>query len=55
VCAGSSTAASHELLACLFEARDEIDEATRELLDDDAELSLAGLVVLNVTLGTCKR
>jgi serine/threonine protein kinase len=52
-CARPSSSTRHEQLACLFEARDEINEATGELLTEDSELSLVGLIPLHVTLGAC--
>ena len=54
-CAMPASAARHERLACLFEARDEIDEATKELATDDSDLSFVGLIPLNATIAGCKR
>ncbi|HEY0194110.1 MAG TPA: serine/threonine-protein kinase [Kofleriaceae bacterium] len=53
-CARPSSAERHEQLSCLLSARDEIDEATRELLDPDVELSAGNLVSLNITVGGCE-
>ena len=50
-----SSAARHERLACLLEARGEIDEATQELASDDAELSLAAVIPLNIAVAACKQ
>jgi serine/threonine protein kinase len=53
-CAVASSEERHEQLACLFEVRDDINEVTQELVTDDAELSLTGVIPLDVALGACK-
>jgi len=54
-CARPASATRHERLACLFEARDQIDEVTRELAAGGSELSLTSLTPLREAIGACKR
>ena len=55
VCAMPASAARHEKLACLFEARDDINEASGELATDDSEISLAAVIPLNPEISGCSR
>ncbi|HEY0476802.1 MAG TPA: serine/threonine-protein kinase [Kofleriaceae bacterium] len=52
-CAMPESEARHEQLDCLLEAREAIDEATRELTEEDSSLSLATLIPLNVVVSAC--
>jgi len=54
-CAIPSSAGRHAQLACLLEARGEIDEATQELAGDDSELSLAAVIPFNIAVAACKQ
>ena len=54
VCAMPESAARHEQLACLFEARDDINEATNELATEEGPLSLAMVISLGPQIGACK-
>jgi len=53
-CAAPASAARHEKLACLFEARDEIEEATRELVTEDADLTLQNVIQFGMATEACK-
>ena len=54
-CAMPASAQRHERLACLFEARDDIAEATGELASEDSAVSVGSVVPLTVEVGACKR
>jgi len=53
-CALPDSAARHEKLACLFDARDDIQEATGELAHDDSEISLSMVIPLTPQIAGCK-
>jgi serine/threonine protein kinase len=54
-CAMPPSSARHEQLACLFDARDEINETTHELASDRDEMTLAGVLPLNIAMEMCGR
>jgi hypothetical protein len=45
----------HDRLACLLEARDDVDEVTSELANDDDAISITGVVPVTIAVGACKR
>jgi hypothetical protein len=53
-CAMPDSDTRRDRLACLIDARDEVNEATEELTTENSELSLAALVPLNITVGACQ-
>jgi hypothetical protein len=52
-CAMPESEARHDQLDCLLEAREAIDEATRELTEEDSKLSLVQVIPLNVVVSAC--
>ena len=53
-CAKPVSAERHETLSCLLSTRDEIDDATRELLDPEADISMSSMIALNVAVSACE-
>jgi serine/threonine protein kinase len=52
-CAMPESEARHDQLDCLLEAREAIDEATRELTEEDSKLSIVQVIPLNVVVSAC--
>jgi len=54
-CAMPASEERHDRLACLLEARDDVDEVTSELANDDDAISITGVVPVTIAVGACKR
>jgi serine/threonine protein kinase len=52
-CEMSPSAARHERLGCLLEVRDDTNEITAEMANDDGKLSVGAIVPLSVSMGMC--